>query len=51
MVVVPETSFKVQIRQGKVKRILTFTSRRKWSPENQEDVLLAFEEWALKQLK
>ena len=51
MVTVPETHFKVQIRQGKLKRILVFSSRKKWSAEHQEDVLLAFEEWALKQLK
>ena len=46
-----ETHFKVQIRQGKVKAILTFSTKKKISVEQRETILNDFEDWALKQLK
>ena len=47
----PETHFKLLIRQGKLKRILTFSTKKKVPPVKCDDLLLAFEEWALAQLK
>ena len=51
MVIVSETYFKVQIRQGKVKAFLSFSTRKKISVEQRETILMTFEDWALKQLK
>ena len=48
---VPETHFKVQIRQGKVKAILVFSFRRKLSVEQRETILMGFESWVAEQLK